>query len=358
MPGLPRSDVLTRRDLLCTGLAATAATLVGARSDCRASSSPTEVEDRIITVSGPIRSEELGLTLPYEHVLVDFIGADRVDPSRYDADEAFEAILPHLREFTERGGRTIAECTPAYLGRDPRLLKRLADASGVQILTNTGYYAARRGKFLPRHAFEESANHLADRWEAEAGEGIDNTGIRPGFIKVGVDGGPLPPVSRTIVAAAARTHLRTGLSIVAHTGGGQAHIAAREQLAILEAEGVSPNAWVWTHAQNEPDRSHHVELARRGAWISLDHVTEDATDQYVAMITNLAEADLLDRTLISHDAGWYRVGEPGGGRFRGYNAIFDHLLPALRAAVFTAAEIERLTVTNPAKLFTVRAQPA
>src|SRR5688572_25346205 len=77
---------------------------------------------RAITVRGPVEAADLGTTLVHEHVLVDFVGADKVARERYDADEAFRAALPHLQALKERGARTLVECTPAWLGRDPRLL--------------------------------------------------------------------------------------------------------------------------------------------------------------------------------------------------------------------------------------------
>ena len=85
----------------------------------------------IETVTGPIEADRLGLTLMHEHVLVDFIGADQVGPGRYDADQAFATVLPHLKQVRTLGCDTLVECTPAYLGRDPVLLKRLSEASGI-----------------------------------------------------------------------------------------------------------------------------------------------------------------------------------------------------------------------------------
>ena len=70
------------------------------------------------TVNGPVAPETLGVTLAHEHVLVDFIGADRVSPSRYDRDAAFRKALPHLERIHALGCRTLVECTPAYIGRD------------------------------------------------------------------------------------------------------------------------------------------------------------------------------------------------------------------------------------------------
>lgn len=36
--------------------------------------------------------------------------------------------------------------TPAYLGKDPELLLKLSELSGLQIVTKTGYYGARNDK--------------------------------------------------------------------------------------------------------------------------------------------------------------------------------------------------------------------
>src|SRR5688572_30138356 len=129
--------------------------------------------------------------LVHEHVLVDFVGADQIRPGRYDADEVFRTMLPHLKRAAEAGCRTLMECTPAWLGRDPKLLVRLSKASGVRLLTNTGYYGAAGNKYLPAFAKGETADELAARWLAEWEKGIDGTGVRPGFIKIGVDAGPL-----------------------------------------------------------------------------------------------------------------------------------------------------------------------
>ena len=304
----------------------------------------------IVTVSGNISPEQLGTTLPHEHVLVDFIGADKVSRQRYDRDAVFSVVLPHLKRLRAIGCQALVECTPAYLGRDPVLLKRLADASGVRLLTNTGYYGARQGKFLPPHALEETADQLAARWLNDWQAGIEGSGIRPGFVKIGVDGGPLTDVNRKLVQAAARTHLQSGLTIAAHTGDGQ---AALEQLEILTKEGIDPSAWIWVHAQNERNGDLHLRAGRQGAWVEFDGVGPDSIDRHVELVKTMRMHQLLDRVLISHDAGWYSVGEPRGGKFRAYDTLFEEFLPALTKAGLSDDEIKLLTVTNPAKAFTI-----
>ena len=302
----------------------------------------------IQTVRGSVSAAELGLTLVHEHVLVDFIGADRVSPDRYSADEAFRVARPFVEEAGRLGVRTIFECTPAYLGRDPRLLRRLAEASGVNFVTNTGYYGAANDKHVPPQAYRETADELAARWTAEARNGIDGTGIRPGFIKSGVDAGPLSEIDRKLVTAAARCHKDTGLTIAIHTGDGK---AALDILSVLEVERVDPSAYVYVHAQNERDRSIQAKVAAAGAWVELDGIAPDSLDAHVEAVLDLAGRGHLGRLLVSHDAGWYHVGEPGGGSYRGYGLLFEKFVPALRAKGLTESRVTKLLVENPARAF-------
>lgn len=298
----------------------------------------------VATATGPIAADRLGLTLMHEHVLVDFVGAAAVSPSRYDADEVFRLVLPHLQEAKRLGCETLVECTPAYLGRDPRLLRRLSEASGVHILTNTGYYGAANDKHVPAHAFDETAEQLASRWVREAQRGIDDTGIKPAFMKIGVDGAPLSAIDAKLVRAAALTHRETGLPIASHTGTGA---AAMEELDILEREQVAPAAFIWVHAHTERDESFHTRAARRGAWVEFDGVSEGSVARHVELVSRMKAERLMGRVLVSHDAGWYHVGEPQGGRFRAFDTLFTRFVPALKAAGLSEAEVRELLVDHP-----------
>ena len=303
------------------------------------------------TVNGPVASDSLGITLAHEHVLVDFIGAASVSPSRYDRDQAFRKALPHLERIHALGCGTLVECTPAYIGRDVVLLQRLSKASGLAILTNTGYYGAANDKFLPAHAFSESADQLAARWIAEARDGIDGSRGRPAFMKIGVDAGPLSAVDEKLVRAAARTHRATGLPIYSHTGDG---VAARAQVTCLSDEKVPLASFIWVHAQNERDPAVHVEIGRKGAWVSFDGVSADSLGRHVTMVMAMRSAGLLGRVLVSQDAGWYHVGEPDGGTYRPHDFLFTDFVPALKAKGVSDAEIRQLLVDNPRQALTPR----
>jgi len=296
------------------------------------------------TVTGAVAPDRLGLTLMHEHVLVDFVGADKVSRSRYDSDEAFRTILPHLERVRTHGCDTFVECTPSYLGRDVALLKRLSEASGLLIVSNTGYYGAANDKHLPAQAFSESADELASRWTRESSAGIDGTAIRPGFMKIGVDAAPLSAVDEKLVRAAGLTHKATGLPIASHTTTGA---AALGELTLLSDLGVPASAFIWVHAQNERDTSIHVRVATAGAWVEFDGVSETSIARHVELVRHMQAAKLLERVLVSQDAGWYRVGEPGGGQFRGFETLFTRFVPALLAAGLTESEVRTLLVDNP-----------
>ena len=309
------------------------------------------IQDVIMTVRGPISAENLGTVLSHEHILVDFAGADvAILPDRYNPVEVFNTVLPYLREIRQAGCDAFFDFTPDYLGREPRLLKRFSDATGLHIITNTGYYAARGGVHLPRHAREETADKLAARWITEYEEGIGDTGIRPGFIKIGVEAGSLSEIDARLVRAAALTHRATGLTIAVHTGPAE---GAFEQLAILNEEGVDPSAWIWVHAQAERDRGLHVEAAKQGAWVAFDGIQERHLERDIALLKNMQDNELLDQVLLSQDAGWYSVGEEKGGGFRGYSYLLDTFLPHLKEEGFTDEEIKLLTITNPAEAFSI-----
>jgi phosphotriesterase-related protein len=333
--------VLSRRAWIAGVLAALPAV--------RQRSSAPSAEGRVETVTGPVSAALLGVTLMHEHLLVDFIGAADVSRSRYDLEDVVRVALPHLQHVRKLGCETLVECTPAYLGRDPQLLKRLSEASGVRILSNTGLYGAAKDKHVPAFAFMETADQLAERWIREASQGLDGTSIKPAFMKIGVDGSPLSEIDAKLVRAAGLTARRTGLPIASHTGSGA---AAMEELDLLDGLTVPAGSFIWVHAQSERDESFHLQAARRGAWVEFDGIGPSSVARHVELVQRMKKAELLDRVLVSHDAGWYRVGEPGGGRFRPFDTVFTSFVPALRDAGFSDVEVGHLLVDNPRRALT------
>jgi phosphotriesterase-related protein len=105
------------------------------------------------------------------------------------------------------------------------------------------------------------------------------------------------------------------------------------------------------HAQSEPDLNLLLKAARTGAWVSLDGISSNNIREYIPKLYTLKAAGVLDHVLISHDAGWYKPGEPDGGEFNGFTHICQELLPALKNNGFTQSELDTLLIINPATAF-------
>ncbi len=283
--------------------------------------------------------------LVHEHVLVDFIGADRTSRDRWKEKEVIALVKPYLEEVKRLGCRRFQDCTPNFIGRDAKLLEKLSDAAGLEIWTNTGLYAAAQDfKFLPKFAHDETASQLAVRWVNEARRGID--GVKPRFIKIGVSGvSPLHPLDRKIVEAAAITSAETGFTIASHTTSGA---AALEELDLITGRGVKASKFVWVHAQNEKDQAIQEQVARAGAWVELDGIGPKTARWHLECVMNLVAKGLGERVLISQDAGWYRAGEPGGApeQFRGYAYIYTDFIAGMEQKL-----ARQLLEHNPVKAF-------
>jgi len=305
-----------------------------------------ERQGKIYTVGGSIRPSKLGFCLTHEHVMSNFGGEMALDPG-YDQQKLFGQVLPYLKKVKSLGADTLVDCTTAYFGRDVKILQKLSAQSGLQLMTNTGYYAAASDRYVPKHAYEEDAETTARRWLDEWKNGIEGTGIFPGFIKVAVDGGSISEIDAKLFRAAAKTHRQSGLTIACHTGNNPE--AARQELETLKEEGVSSGAWIWTHANQSEKAEPLLAAARAGGWISLDGVRENSIDHHLALLKDLKKAGYLKQVLLSHDGNSF----PRGGAIRPYDAIFTDFIPRLRQEGFSQKEIRQITVLNPRKAFTI-----
>ncbi|MDA0709483.1 MAG: phosphotriesterase [bacterium] len=332
---------MTRRSFLQTGLGALGGLAVG-------STLFAETPPRAMTVTGAISPAQMGFTLPHEHIMSVF-GGPLVRRAEYDVEKLFSATVPYLKDLKARGLDTLCDCTTAYFGRRADLLKTLSRETGIQILTNTGYYGAADDRYVPDDARTATVDQLTARWLSEWETGIDQTDIRPGFIKIGVDAGPLSPIDARLIRAAAQTHLHSGLTIAAHTGGSAE--AAFAQLRILQEEKGHPSAWIWVHAHSCSETDSVLAAAKSGAWIEFDGVAESTLERHLAWVNLMRDHGFLNQVLLSHDGNSFRFGDRP---FKPYASLFTHLLPRLKKAGYSQEEIVLLTRTNPGNAFAIR----
>jgi phosphotriesterase-related protein len=209
-----------------------------------------------------VNPSRLGVTLSDEFLVCDFSGANAPGAIRYDMEKAFEQILPELVSLKTAGCETLVESTPAYMGRNVKFLQRLSKASGLNILTNTGYSAQENGRYLPASVETEQAEDIAFGWIREAWYGIGESGIRPGVIRIGIDNGGLTATaansSRRLAA-----HLETGLPILVQSADG---LGVAEALSLMRKRAWRPQRS--SGRRLEADNRERLELARMGIRLS------------------------------------------------------------------------------------------
>ncbi|MBE2220455.1 MAG: phosphotriesterase [Anaerolineae bacterium] len=304
-------------------------------------------EHVVQTVCGSVPASELGFTLPHEHIMVDFGGAVTAGKHRYDADNVIEIMLPYLQAAAAQGVHTFFECTPNFLGRDPEIFRTLSERSGLNIVTNTGLY---NNQYLPEYAKTQNAERLAEAWIAEFMDGIEGSGIKPGFIKTAVNPQPTA-LDLKLIHAAALAHKETGLTIATHTCTAD---AAQAIVRILNQYQVDPSRWIFVHAHVEEDFSRVLALAQTGIWIELDGLAWGGDEDHVHKLMALLEHGYEDQILLSQDAGWYHIGEEAGGAVIPYTRLQAEFLPLLAARGVDSAMIDKITRLNPANAFGLR----
>jgi len=305
----------------------------------------------IQTVNGRVPVDALGLMLPHEHLFTDLRGPLAPGYAHAVPAEVGRAMAPYLAAAHAAGVTALVECSTAGVGRSVAVLRHLAGLTPIHIVAPTGVY---RDAFIPPALRQMSAEELSSEWVRELNEGIDGTDVGAGFIKLSVsDDGPTELEVRNLRAAARASRL-TGAAVASHTPSGALAVA---QMQILEAAGLNLGRFIWMHAQLTSDASLHRKAARRGAYVEFDGVGAPWQVQSAMLghVLALIDAGYAEKILLSHDAGWYDPsqpdGQPEGSGIRGYTALVDEFIPALRARGVTDDLIHVMTVTNPARAF-------
>jgi len=302
------------------------------------------------TVNGAIPAEQVGLTLPHEHLFTDLRGPSAPGYAQADPEGVARVLAPFLAAAHAAGVRALVECSTVGVGRNLGVLRHLAATTPIHLVAPAGLY---RDALIAPAWRDQGAEQLAEAWVCDLSEGIEGTGVRAGFLKLAVSDDGLTSLEVRNLRAAAQASRQTGAAVAVHTVGGA---LARRVMETLESAGLDLHRFIWVHANLEPNRALHLEAARRGAYVEFDgvgaawQIQSALVDDAVALI----EAGYAGHLLLSHDAGWYDPSQPGGrpeGGFRGFTALAEEFVPALRARGVTADLIRQLTVDNPVGAF-------
>lgn len=310
---------------------------------------------KVMTVRGPIDPDAMGITLSHDHVVLDaweFFGKPHYEVILDDES----IMLEEVQRYQAVGGGTICDPTNIGIGRNPAALQRISEGSGVHILMGAGWY---REKVYPRYIYETSTNDLAELLVREIVDGVDGSGIRPGFIgEIGTERGAFSPANERVFRAASRAHLRTGCPLLTHT----THWGelALEQLDIFDEEGVAAENVVISHLGDRRGIKWWLPIAERGAWLSIDNLAfvggyaplEFRADN----VAGLCAEGLAGQLMLSNDICALDQLKAYGGV--GYGNVIENFLPMLRERGVPEDEIYQMTVVNPSKAFQYRTAQA
>ncbi len=282
----------------------------------------------INTVLGPISEDDLGVTLMHEHIVVDIIGADREGRS-YAVEEAVEYVLPYLIEAKNKGCQTIVEATPLGLGRDLDVLVECSRKSGLNIITCTGAWdgSTVKGLSVPDAVKKMSIDEITKVWTREFEEGIDDTGIKPGYIKLALgDEGEIFPLQEKILRAGARTSLKTGMRIQCHIWDSS---SVPKAIKIIEEENLPYDRFIWVHADGQMDMEKILKFGKKGIWIQFDGIgTVKKFTKYPPAIKTLIEENLIPQLLFGQDSGSFWVkDDKEEWPMRPYAKFFNEFVP-------------------------------
>ncbi|MEV8525305.1 phosphotriesterase [Streptomyces sp. NPDC052000] len=286
------------------------------------------------TVLGDVAPEQLGVVDAHDHL---FIRSPQLPGKELDdADDA----RARLDAFRELGGGTVVQWTPYGMGRRIAELPALSRATGVRVVAATGLHQAAHytGELL-----DAVRGRLAELFVGELTEGIGDTGVRAGLIKVAGGFHGLDEHAVLTMRAAAEAHHRTLAPIAVHLELGT---GALDVLDLLCGElGVRPGSVILGHLNRSPDFAVHRLAAEAGAWLAFDGPsrTNHGTDWRMPdALRALAEAGFADRLLLGGDT--VTPDTPG----------MPYLLRRVRPRLeLTLGEgvVDRILVSNPARAY-------
>lgn len=307
------------------------------------------------TVLGKICPTELGITLMHEHIIWDWEGAKNNKDKEYSIEEIVNTMEPYLLDLKKLGCRTLVEGTTYGAGRDVEVLKECSKRTGLNIITNCGAWdgGKHRGKFVHDEIKEKSIDKISQIWIKEYRNGIENTEMRPGFIKLALgDEGFISELQEKMLRAAARTSLICGLHIECHIG---SSISAIRAVEIIEEEKLPFNKFIWIHIDWSNDYPTVLKLAKKGIWVEIDAISAfpEPYEIQINLLEQLIKDNLLNQVLISQDAGCYEIGEVKDTKFRSYNNIFTKFIPICKSKGILEEVINKILIENPAKVLNV-----
>ncbi|MBW8486392.1 phosphotriesterase [Actinomadura parmotrematis] len=316
------------------------------------------------TVLGPVAADDLGVVAVHEALLSVLPGAEHGHDVTLDRAEIFATLAGKLAAFRDQGGKTIVDSTGMFHGRDLRLYEALSRSTGVHIVASTGMGPEELlgGYFLTPQTNPPTpwpADKFAALFTKEITEGMVIPRLErrapAGLVATAAATGGMTATEESLFRGAARTALATGVPVSIRYGADAAH-----DLDVVLDEGLAADRVVvgGLDRKDAVAAGAPAEVARRGAYVALDHVglNDDGahiTDrERAALVLDLVRAGHGDRVLLSGNAIGVAKGHPA------YDLPFGHVLtafvPLLESLGLAGRDVRRILADNPRDLLTLR----
>jgi phosphotriesterase-related protein len=337
------------------------------------------------TVLGAIDGPDMGVTLPHEHLLSDFIcmfkepqeasqralahqpltlqnrgwvnyhWTENLDNVRLWDEDLAVSELGHL---FKAGARTVVDATSVGIGRDPHGLARIARMTGLNIIMGSGHYLS---VTHPRDIHERTVESIAQQITDDITVGVGDTGIRAGFIgEIGCTY-PWGPDEQKCLAGAVLAQRNTGAALMVHPG--RSPDSPIEILHLVKAASGDLSRTIICHIDRTcTDPAWLKEVASTGCYLEYDLFGNESSyyppNPSVDMPSDAQRMDILlwhveqgheRQILLSHDVATKNRLRAYGGL--GYDHLLTNVVPRMRQRGLTDEHINTFLVENPARVF-------
>lgn len=309
----------------------------------------------IYTVLGAIEKDAMGITMSHEHFkweLDEDFAYDMYFNKRYKDEENakyHEVIMPVLSHLKSLSVQTIVETSPPIGGQNIKLLYSLAKESGIHIIPCTGCN-------ISKHAYEMIASNfvqqLSDRWIHDFEEGLDcieGTVIKPSYIKLLLDKGPMSDVDKAMLEAAIITSKKTGLGIHCHI---MEAIHVQAVLDLLQTHEMDMTRFLWAHSDHEGNKEVIMKVLESGAYVGVDSIQETHFEKCYDLFNWIIEAGYEKQVLLSEDLDFYT--EQMGKNDLQCGRMFSDFLPHCIMMGISKEKIHNVLTDNPSRFYNVK----
>jgi phosphotriesterase-related protein len=339
------------------------------------------------TVLGDVPAEESGRILTHEHLLYGYPGAELDHRTVFDFDAAVGRVTSQVTTgMTDYGYGTLIDMTPPEVGRHPEFMAEVARRTGLNVVAITGFFPERMG--VPYYWRRQTVEELTEFFVRDLTEGMvfawQQTPYRAGAIKIatgqesvapvasplGANGRHVHEVEDRVIRAAARAAMQVGCGINTHIDPMDFEVTnpGREQLEILDEEGMDLSKVIIGHAFVPPQLEMMREVLKMGANVQLDHIgipwrvssAEELDEAMANALVELIDDGYLDRIVMSFDRWFFNPratvteddpqleNEKVDLRY-----MFTSWVPRLKSKGITDTQLDDLMINNPRRILSI-----